>query len=140
YDGNAAAVIATPGTLTGVISGDTVGFTHTDATFDTKDVGTGKTVTLNGVTLTGSGDEQNYTFTAVTTDLSDITPATLTYTADLVDRTYGSANPTLTGTVGGFATGETETTATTGTAIFTTTATVTSNVGTYAVNGSGLTA
>lgn len=140
YNGSTTAVIATPGTLAGVISGDTVGFSHTGAAFDTKDVGTGKTVTLNGVTLTGSGDEQNYTFTAVTTDLSDITPATLTYTADLVDRTYGSANPSLTGTVGGFTTGETEATATTGAAVFTTTATVTSNVGTYAINGSGLTA
>ncbi len=140
YDGTPAAVIATPGTLSGVISGDTVGFSQTGATFDTKDIGTDKTTTLNGVTLTGSGDEANYLYTATTTDQSDIAVATLTYTADPANRTYGSANPALSGTITGFVPGETQTNATTGTLAFTTTATVTTNVGTYAINGSGLTA
>ncbi|MCC6416163.1 MAG: filamentous hemagglutinin N-terminal domain-containing protein [Opitutaceae bacterium] len=141
YDGNTTAVITTPGTLSGIVGEgeDDVGFTHTDATFDTKDVGTAKTVTLNGVTLNGA-DKINYTYTAVTTEQSDITPATLTYTADLASRTYGASDPAFTGTVTGFAPGETVANATTGTAAFTTTATVTSNVGTYAIYGSGLTA
>ena len=140
YDGNANAVIATPGTLTGVMPGDTVGFTQTGATFDTQNVGTSKTVTLNGVTLTGSGDEVNYTYTATTTDLSDITVNTLTYTADPANRLYGAADPAFSGTITGFVPSETQLNATTGTLTFTTTATVTTNVGTYAINGSGLTA
>ncbi len=102
YNGDANAVIATPGTLTGVMPGDTVGFTQTGATFDTKNVGTNKTVTLHGVTLTGSGDEVNYTYTATTTDLSDITVGTLTYTADLASRLYGASDPAFSGTIGGF--------------------------------------
>lgn len=140
YDGTTTAVVATPGTLNGVVAGDTVGFTHTGATFDTKNVGTGKTVTLNGVALTGGGDQQNYTYTAVTTELSAITPATLTYVATPVGRLYGSTNPGFSGTVTGFVNGETLGTATTGTLAFTSTATPTNNVGNYAILGSGLAA
>ena len=44
--------------------------------FDTKDVGTGKTVTVTGLTLTGA-DTGNYIMIAPTTT-ADITAATLT--------------------------------------------------------------
>lgn len=40
--------------FTQLVSGETVNFSNTGATFDTKNVDTGKTLTLNGVTLTGS--------------------------------------------------------------------------------------
>lgn len=140
YNGTAAAIIATPGALSGVVTGDTVGFSQTGATFAIKDVGTGKTVTLNGVSLTGSGDQTNYTYSATTTDLSAITVKTLTYTADPANRTYGAANPAFSGTVGGFVPGETQAGATTGTLVFATPATVASPIGAYAINGSGLTA
>ncbi|MDI1251255.1 MAG: YDG domain-containing protein, partial [Lacunisphaera sp.] len=140
YNGTTTAVIANAGVVFGAIPGDTVTFSQSGATFDTKDVGTGKTVTLHGVTLTGSGDELNYSYTGTTTDTSDITAATLTYTATPANRTYGSSNPTLGGTIDDFVNSETQTTATTGTLSFTTTATVSSNVGTYAINGAGLTA
>ncbi|MDP2136430.1 MAG: MBG domain-containing protein [Candidatus Didemnitutus sp.] len=139
YDGTTTAIIATSGTLSGVVSGDTVGFSNTGATFDTKNVGTGKTVTLNGVALTG-GDQQNYNYTATTTDLSDITPATLTYAANAANRLYGSANPGFSGTVTGFVNSETLTTATAGSLAFTSTATAANNIGGYAILGSGLTA
>jgi hypothetical protein len=69
-----------------------------------------------------------------------VAPATLTYTAAATNRTYGAANPALTGTVTGFVNGETLATATTGTASFTTAAAAATDVGTYAVAGSGLTA
>jgi len=69
-----------------------------------------------------------------------IDPATLTYNATSASRTYGSSNPALTGTVTGFVNGETLATATSGIVSFTTSATSASNVGHYAINGSGLTA
>lgn len=69
-----------------------------------------------------------------------IDPATLTYTADTVSRYTGEANPTFTGTVTGFISGQNQSNASTGTLTFTTTATSSSPAGTYAINGSGLTA
>ena len=65
---------------------------------------------------------------------------TLTYTANPVSRSYGAANPAFTGTVTGFVGSDTQANATTGTLTFTSTATSSSSVGSYAINGSGLTA
>ena len=92
YDGNTTAVISNGGTLVGVVSGDTVGFTNPQATFASKNVANGITVTLNGVTLTGT-DLSNYTYSSGSaTDLSDITPAPLTVTARNQMKLYdGSA-------------------------------------------------
>ena len=50
------------GTLSGVISGDTVTFVRGSGTFNTKDVGTGKTVTFSGFTLSGA-QAGNYSLT-----------------------------------------------------------------------------
>jgi hypothetical protein len=69
-----------------------------------------------------------------------INPATLTYAANPVSRAYGGANPTLSGTVNGFVAGDTLASATSGALNFTTSAAPKSNVGSYAVTGSGLTA
>ncbi len=80
YTGTTEAVIADAGSLSGLINSDSVSFSSSGATFDNANVGTGKTVTLNGVTLTGT-DNTNYSFSATTTDLSDITAAALTVTA-----------------------------------------------------------
>ena len=65
---------------------------------------------------------------------------TLTYTANPVSRVYGAANPAFTGTVTGFVGTDTLANATTGTATFTSPATTSSSVGSYAITGSGLTA
>ena len=69
-----------------------------------------------------------------------LTPATLTITATGPSKTYGQVNPTLTGTVTGFVGGDTLASATTGTEIYSTAATTTSNVGAYAVTAAGITA
>jgi filamentous hemagglutinin family protein len=69
-----------------------------------------------------------------------LTPATLTYTANTANITYGSTVPLFSGTITGFVGSETLATATTGTLAFTSPATSSSNVGSYAINGSGLTA
>jgi len=69
-----------------------------------------------------------------------VNPAILTYTAANKTRAYGAANPPFTGTVTGFVNSDTQANATTGTLTFSSTATTVSNVGSYAINGSGLTA
>ncbi len=101
--------------------------------------------------LTGSGlsgNNSNYAFTFVQANSNavalriDPASAFITYTANPFSRFYGAANPTFTGTVGasGLVNGDTLTSATSGTALFTSTATTGSNIGSYAINGSGLTA
>src|SRR5215218_1219101 len=87
YDGDASATVLTR-TLSGVISGDTVSLTGGTATFDTKNVGTAKTVTLSGASLSGT-DAGNYTLASgPITDTADITAKTVTgsFTAD--DKEY----------------------------------------------------
>ena len=69
-----------------------------------------------------------------------VNPATLTYTANPAITTYGTPASSLSGAVSGFVSSDTLANATTGTLTFTTPATAPSNVGTYAINGSGLTA
>ncbi|WP_343524609.1 MBG domain-containing protein [Pedobacter sp.] len=76
----------------------------------------------------------------ITIPASAVDKATLTYEADVKSKIYGDAVPALTGTVTGFVNGENIGTATTGTLSFTTAATISSAVGSFAVNGTGLTA
>ena len=71
-----------------------------------------------------------------------ITPAalTITYTADPFSRTYGTYNPTLTGSavVSGLVNGDQQSAVVGGVARFTSTSTNTAHVGQYAITGSGL--
>ena len=60
--------------------------------------------------------------------------------ADTANRTYGDANPAFSGTVAGFVNSDTQSSATAGSLAFTSPATTASNTGSYAINGSGLTA
>ncbi|MGD1085246.1 MAG: Ig-like domain repeat protein, partial [Verrucomicrobiota bacterium] len=69
-----------------------------------------------------------------------LTRATLTYVANRTNRSVGAANPPFSGTVTGFVNGDTQASATTGTLVFTTTATTSSPAGSYPINGSGLSA
>ena len=68
YDGNTNAFISSYGTLTGVIVNDAVGLDRgiVSAQFDTKNVGTGKNVTLGNLNLTGI-DRDNYSIANQTT-------------------------------------------------------------------------
>lgn len=68
----------------------------------------------------------------------NVTPATLQFVADAVSRQYGNENPALSGHITGFKNDE-EVSDLGGSIHWGTTATVTSDVGRYAVNGSGLT-
>ncbi|MDD2369506.1 MAG: YDG domain-containing protein, partial [Sulfuricurvum sp.] len=104
YDGDNSATINNAGALSGLITGDNVTVSNTGATFDTKNVGTAKTVTLNGLSL-GSADSANYTIASTATDTADITPKVLTLSAT---KTYDGTT-SLTGgvSIGGFIGSET---------------------------------
>ncbi len=136
-----AANPAFGGTVTGFVNGDTQG-SATTGTLAFTSLATSSS-SVGSYAIKGSGlAAQNYVFvqaagngTALTID-----PATLTYAANAASRVYGSANPSFGGTVTGFVNGDTQGSATTGTLVFASLATSTSNVGTYAINGSGLAA
>ena len=145
YDGTTSAAgsaTLASGTLytnvgTGVqdsLSGGTFAFTDPNA-------GAGnKTVTVGGVTVSDGNGGGNYTITYANNTTSTITPAQLTYTSNPVSSIYGSTPSSFSGTVTGFVNGDTLATATTGTLTFTSTATPSTGVGSYAINGGGLAA
>ena len=76
YDGNAAATV-NGRSLTGVIDGDLVSLSGGSATFDNKNAGQAKTVTLTGAELAGAG-QGNYTLASVATATADITAKSVT--------------------------------------------------------------
>ena len=89
YDGTTAATVLTRSVnQADVVGTDVVSLTGGNATFNTKDVGTGKTVTLSGASLSGT-DAGNYVLASgPITDTADITAKTVTgsFTAD--DKEY----------------------------------------------------
>jgi len=91
------------------------------------------TITPSG--LTAANYQLSYADGALT-----VNPATLTYAANTASRSYGAANPSFSGSVTGFVGSDTLLNATTGTLSFSSAATSASNVGSYAINGSGLSA
>ncbi len=68
-----------------------------------------------------------------------ITQAQLFYEANAADRDYGDANPGFSGGIVGIADGETLESVVSGTLVFSTSATQSSNAGSYEIDGSGLT-
>ena len=105
YDGNTSATVLTR-TLSGAVSGDAVILNGGTATFDTKDVGTDKTVTLAGANLSGT-DMGNYTLGSVGTTTADITQKELTGSFSAANKVYDgntvaaiTGTPALTGVVG----------------------------------------
>ena len=96
YDATTAASI-TGRSLTGVLLTDDVSYTGGSATFDTKNVGTGKTVTGTGLALAGA-DAGNYTVNTTAAALADITPASLTGAITAADKVYDATTAaTITG-------------------------------------------
>ena len=95
YDGNRSAVV-TGRALNNVESGDTVSLDGGTATFDTKNVGNAKTVTLAGATLIGA-DKDNYNLTSVGTTTANITTRPLTVSATGVNKVFdGTVNAQVT--------------------------------------------
>ena len=105
YDGNANATLADPNYgLAGAVSGDSVALNNpATGSYNDKNVGTGKTVTVGGVALFGA-DAGNYLLTSstISANIGVIDPAVLTATATAsltgtVRKTYdGTATAILT--------------------------------------------
>ena len=99
YDGTTSAGF-TGGTSSGIINGDVVTYTPA-GTFSNKNVGVGKTVTLSGVTLGGTG-AGNYSVSSYPATLTaNISQRALTITAKTNTKAYdGNSNaaavPTIT--------------------------------------------
>jgi hypothetical protein len=164
---NAAALTITPAQLfylaglvtqsygdvdPGAIEGDVVGMKNGQ---DLDSIGTGTPIfTTNVVTtstvgqyaILGSGfvvNDPNYMPTVLQAPSNatafTIAPAQLFYNAAAESREYGDANPLFSGDIDGLVNGDTLSSVVAGTLTFTTAATQTSNVGFYAIDGSGLT-
>ncbi|BFI95087.1 MAG: hypothetical protein RSP_05970 [Rhodanobacter sp.] len=142
YDGTTVAILGNWGSVDTGIAGETLTLTHGTASFANANAANGVAVTATGYGLADGSDlASNYQLTGTSaTTTANITPALLTYTANAASRTYGAANPALSGTLTGFVNGETLASATTGTLSWTTSASNTSNVGSYAIGGGGLVA
>src|SRR5579884_4283706 len=102
YDGTTSAA-AVP-TTSGLVGGDTV--TGLAETYDTKHVGTGKTLSVSAYTVNDGNSGNNYTVTTVTNTTGVITKAALTITAATNSKVYdgttsAAAVPTTSGLVGG---------------------------------------
>ncbi len=113
YDATDAATLAAGNyTLTGVFSGDTVALNNpTNGSYDNENVGTGKNVSVSGLSLSGA-QAGNYVLAAdaIDADIGEINPATLTAaltgtvtkTYDTTDAaTLAAGNYTLTGVFSG---------------------------------------
>lgn len=95
YDGNTSSDILTA-TPVGVVGGDTVTVNGGTATFDNKNIGTGKTVTATGMTL-GGADAAKYSFDGTGTGTADITVKPITLTVDAGQtKVYGNTDPVFT--------------------------------------------
>ncbi|MGO4998165.1 YDG domain-containing protein [Oceanisphaera sp. W20_SRM_FM3] len=93
YDGNSTASVNTDNAqVSGLIIGDDLTL-KVNSTFADKNVGKDKTVTLANAS-TGA-DADNYAFSFNTTT-ANITPRSVTVTADNADKSQGAADPALT--------------------------------------------
>src|SRR4029077_5189194 len=88
YDRQTSATLSSQ-SVSGFIPPDVVGLTVTAAAFDTKNAGSGKTVTATGLSLNGA-DAGNYSLNGVSsaTTTADILQRPLNVTATGVDRIY----------------------------------------------------
>ena len=107
YDATTAATVS--GNLGGAFSGDVVSLTSLAGSFANKNVGTGKTVTVSGGTLSGT-DAGNYQLTSGSgSTAANITPATLTATGFTAQNKVYDATTAATvsgGTLGGAFSGD----------------------------------
>ena len=125
--GSTATFTQSGGTASGTLSVRLAATAPVSGSYDSKAIAlTSGTATEVDITTAASGNA--------------VSAATLTYTANAASMTYGGTVPSLSGTVSGFVNGENQAGATTGTLAFTTSADSSSPAGSYAINGSGLTA
>ncbi|MGK2742182.1 beta strand repeat-containing protein [Tepidicaulis sp. LMO-SS28] len=105
YDGTVTAT-GTIGALNGIVGSDDVTAAGSGTfTFANKNVGTGKSVSVSGLTLSGA-NASNYTLSSTASSSASITPATLSVTAIDVSKIYGAADPMIPFNSSGFVGGD----------------------------------
>ena len=132
YDGNTSAS-ATP-KVSGLIGSDAA--TGLAETYDTKDVGAGKTLNVSAYTVNDGNGGSNYSVSTAASTAGVITPAALSIQADNKSKFCGQPNPDLTATCSGFVNGE-NAGVLTSPIVLSTTATASSPVGEYPITASG---
>lgn len=121
-------------TLSGLIGTDKVSVSYASANFVDANAAAGKTVIIDGITLTGA-NAANYRVEGSISSKANISQKVLTITADSKTKVYGQALPELTASFTGLAAGETAS-AISGLKLATT-ALASSKVGAYAITASG---
>ena len=95
YDGSTAALVTLSDDR---IVGDVLTANYGTSTFSDKNAGTGKVVTVDGITLSGA-DSGNYTVNATATAVADIDKANLVVKAENGTKVAGAADGSLNWTV-----------------------------------------
>ena len=145
YEGNASANL-TPSnySIAGLVGTNKITINQTYGSYNSQHVSLANRVEAklgaDNIVAAAGTLASNYLLPTLAFGAGRITPATLTYLADLRTLSFGSSIPLLTGTLTGFVNGDNLWNATTGTAVWKTAATSKSLPGKYAINGSGLTA
>ncbi len=139
YDATTTASVSGTPQVTPLRADDVAVAGTAAGSFSSKDVGTGISVSVSGLSLAGA-DAGNYAIVLPGTLSAAITPASLLYVADPKIFSSGGPLPVLTGSVVGWVGGESLATATQGQLQFGTLAVNTAAQGRYAITGSGLTA
>ena len=106
YDATRTATVS--GSLSGAIAGDDIRLDGVTGLFDTRDAGTGKTVTLTRGTLRGA-DAGNYLLDSIGSALADITPRPISSAGiTALDKVYdGTRTAGLSGSLSGVLAGDT---------------------------------
>jgi hypothetical protein len=123
------------GTMTGIENGDNITATYTTTATTGSGVGS---YTITPVVSASPSVLANYNLTVTTSTLT-VSKAALTITAVNQTKVYGSANPALTVSYSGFVNGDTSSVLTHA-PVVSTTATTSSNVGSYPITVSAATA
>lgn len=138
YDGTTSATLSgTNAVISGKVTGDVLRVSARGS-FSNKSAGTGKTVNISSISLTGS-DKGNYVLASSgnqTSATASITKKSLTVTADDKSVEYGDAAPTNTASYSGFVSGESKSNLS-GSLSFSCSYTSSSKTGTYTITPSG---
>lgn len=140
YDGTTNATVNVSG-ISGLVGSETVTVTGAGS-FADKNAGQAKPINVSYTFGAGGNGflASNYSVPGSGQVTADITPATLTYSANPSNLFVGAALTGFSGSVGGFIAGETLASATTGTLAFAAGVADSSVAGVYAINGQGLSA
>uniref|UniRef100_UPI002FCD81D6 beta strand repeat-containing protein n=1 Tax=Janthinobacterium svalbardensis TaxID=368607 RepID=UPI002FCD81D6 len=120
------------------IAGDVLTISNSGASFADKNAGANKTVTVNGIALSGT-DAGNYTVNATATTTASITQAALGVKVGNAEKDQGFVNPAFTASYTGLLGNDTLVNEVSGNLVFSTPASIATPSGSYLVSAAGQT-